>query len=111
YRTGDRCKYREDGVLEFLGRLDEQLKIRGFRIEPAEIETVLRRHTGVAACAVVAQPSGGAHGGAQGELQRGAPAGGARLVAFIVEADPAIVTEAATDATGMAWDAFLSREL
>ena len=47
YRTGDRARYRADGRLEFLGRVDNQLKIRGYRIEPAEIETALRQHPSV----------------------------------------------------------------
>jgi amino acid adenylation domain-containing protein/non-ribosomal peptide synthase protein (TIGR01720 family) len=47
YRTGDRCRFRPDGNLEFLGRLDHQAKIRGFRIEPAEIEAQLTRHPGI----------------------------------------------------------------
>ncbi|MDB4950669.1 MAG: tycC1, partial [Gemmatimonadetes bacterium] len=56
YRTGDRARRRADATLEFLGRLDEQVKIRGFRVEPGEVEATLRRHPGVADCAVVARP-------------------------------------------------------
>ena len=41
YSTGDRARYRADGTLEYLGRIDQQIKLRGFRIEPGEIESAL----------------------------------------------------------------------
>ncbi len=53
YRSGDSARYRDDGELEFLGRVDDQVKIRGFRIELGEIEAALAEHEGVAECAVV----------------------------------------------------------
>ncbi|ASS75376.1 hypothetical protein CIG75_10485 [Tumebacillus algifaecis] len=47
YRTGDSVRLLENGLLEFLGRMDSQVKIRGFRIEVGEIEAVLGRHAAV----------------------------------------------------------------
>lgn len=47
YRTGDLVRWRGDAALDFIGRVDAQVKIRGFRVEPGEIESALRRCTGV----------------------------------------------------------------
>jgi amino acid adenylation domain-containing protein len=60
YRTGDLCRHRHDGAIEFLGRLDDQVKIRGFRIEPREIELALAAHPLVREAAVVVRGEPGA---------------------------------------------------
>ncbi len=69
YRTGDRARWRNDGTLEHLGRLDFQVKLRGFRIELGEIEAVLARHPAVQQGVVVVT---------------GEAAGDRRLVAYLV---------------------------
>jgi len=53
YRTGDLCRYRPDGNVEFVGRADHQIKLRGFRIELGEIESVAKRHPAVRDAVVV----------------------------------------------------------
>ncbi|MCA9498197.1 MAG: amino acid adenylation domain-containing protein [Nitrospira sp.] len=55
YKTGDRARVKEDGTIEFLGRIDDQVKLRGFRIELGEIEATLCRHPDVQEAAVVAR--------------------------------------------------------
>jgi len=81
YRSGDLGRRRDDGELEYVGRVDDQVKIRGFRIEPAEIEAALAGLASVADAAVVVRPS---------------PQGEPTLVAFITPAQadaPAPVTQ------------------
>jgi amino acid adenylation domain-containing protein len=53
YRTGDAARYLNDGMIQFLGRIDDQVKISGFRIEPREISAVLSTHPSLTAAAVV----------------------------------------------------------
>ena len=70
YRTGDRARWRGDGMLEHQGRLDHQVKLRGYRIELGEIETQLSTHPDVqSAIAMVSEES----------------EGDARLIAYVVQ--------------------------
>ncbi|MCR9247342.1 MAG: LLM class flavin-dependent oxidoreductase [bacterium] len=59
YRTGDLARWRDDGVLEYLGRTDHQVKVRGYRIELGEIEAALSQHGSIRECAVVARGAAG----------------------------------------------------
>lgn len=62
YRTGDFGRYRYDGIIEFMGRADQQVKLRGFRIELGEIEEVLKKYKGVnKAVALIASSNGLKH--------------------------------------------------
>jgi amino acid adenylation domain-containing protein len=58
YRTGDLVNLREDGALDFLGRIDHQIKLRGYRIEPGEIESALRAHPSVRDAMVIMRSDG-----------------------------------------------------
>ncbi len=90
YKSGDLVRYRPDGSLEFLGRLDHQVKIRGVRVELGEIEAVLGRHPEVREAVAV--------------LRQDMP-GEPRLVAYVVpRSDHATATEGTLRA-------FLKREL
>ena len=72
YRTGDLVRYRADGIVEFIGRNDDQVKLRGFRIEPAEVEIALRRHPAVVHAVVLVRKVGGEP----------------RLVAYVTSVEP-----------------------
>ncbi|MEM8670327.1 MAG: amino acid adenylation domain-containing protein [Planctomycetota bacterium] len=58
YLTGDLCRRRPDGAIEFLGRIDDQVKVRGHRIELEEIDAVLRSHPAVENAAVKLKDEG-----------------------------------------------------
>ncbi|MFD6171305.1 amino acid adenylation domain-containing protein [Streptomyces coeruleorubidus] len=53
YRTGDLVRRRPDGILEYVGRTDDQVKVRGFRVELGDVEAALMRHPDITAAAVV----------------------------------------------------------
>ncbi|MCW6010178.1 amino acid adenylation domain-containing protein, partial [Micromonospora sp. CPCC 205371] len=86
YRTGDRARWRDDGQLEFLGRVDEQLKVRGYRIEPGEVEHVLAACPGVRTAVVRAWGEGADR----------------RLAGYLVPDDPARGLPDVAELTGFA---------
>ncbi|WP_268626158.1 non-ribosomal peptide synthetase [Paenibacillus alvei] len=53
YKTGDLVKYTEEGIIRYIGRLDQQVKVRGNRVELEEVEAVLMQHRDIASAAVV----------------------------------------------------------
>lgn len=58
YRTGDLVRWTPDGLLDFMGRVDDQAKIRGFRVEPGEVEAALQDIPGVVRAAAVVRDAG-----------------------------------------------------
>ena len=80
YKTGDRVRYKADGSIEFLGRIDDQIKLRGFRVELGEIEAVLSQHYSVKEAVVVANKN---------------EFGDTRLVAYVVPDRKGAETESA----------------
>ncbi|MDZ5434299.1 non-ribosomal peptide synthetase [Pseudomonas fluorescens] len=80
YRTGDRARWTADGVIEYLGRLDQQVKLRGFRVEPEEIEARLLAREGVAQAVVLVRET----------------AAGAQLIGYYTATDATETEEAQT---------------
>jgi amino acid adenylation domain-containing protein len=71
YRSGDLARWRQNGQLEYLGRIDQQVKIRGFRVELGEIAAALNEHPGVRESAVILESDGDSRLAAYVVLQDG----------------------------------------
>ncbi|WP_400193668.1 amino acid adenylation domain-containing protein [Hymenobacter sp. B81] len=89
YRSGDVACWREDGQLEFLGRLDDQVKIRGFRVEPAEIGNVIKRHPLVTDAVVTVHVAESGDKALVAYYTADAPLAAAALRAYLLELLPA----------------------
>jgi len=84
YRTGDMGRYQDDGTIEYLGRLDDQVKVNGIRVEPGEIESCLRQHSEVEDVMVFSSCVSDKPG------QHAAESETARLVACVIPAAPSM---------------------
>ncbi|MFF7992705.1 amino acid adenylation domain-containing protein [Kitasatospora xanthocidica] len=92
YHTGDRGRFRDDGAVVFLGRLDDQVKINGYRIEPGEVVHHLDRHPSVRQSYVTVAET---------------PAGEKSLVAFVVPEDAGCTPASIREYLGAALPDFL----
>ena len=90
YRTGDLVRHLPDGNIDFLGRLDHQVKVAGYRIELGEVEAAMVQQQAVRECVVVV---------------RADPHGDARLVAYIVPDEGAVLPDTST------WRRYLANRL
>ncbi len=96
YKTGDLARWRSDGTLEFLGRVDHQVKLGGHRIEPGEIEAVLLQHSAVREAVVMVRTD---------------PGSAPRLLAYVVPAQPSAAGEHATASLAAELRQFLRERL
>jgi len=87
YKTGDMARWRPDGTVDFLGRLDHQVKVRGYRIECGEVEAAIEAHPGVRATVVVAREDS---------------PGDTRLIAYLVPDDDGVWPRAESDEAALA---------
>ncbi len=96
YRTGDLAKYRAEGIVEYLGRSDQQIKLRGHRIELGEIESILAMHELVREAVVVVRDDPGA---------------GRQLVGYVVLMAAAETSDASTALMGDSFREYLRGKL